>query len=62
MQYTYTQSLKHFLQVLSGMSFSSFHEFCLMASMESKRVPRSGNFSFRNRKKSHVARSDEYGG
>ena len=41
------------------MTFSSFDEFYFMASIESKRVPRSGNFSFRNRKKANGARYGE---
>ena len=34
------QSSKYFLKPLSGMGFSSFHEFCFMATIESKQVPR----------------------
>ena len=34
------QSSKYFLKALYGMGFSSFHEFCFMASIESKRVTR----------------------
>ena len=32
------------------MAFCSFHEYFFIASIESKQVPRSGNFSFGNRK------------
>ena len=43
------------------MVFSSLHEFCFMASIESKRLHRNDNFSFGSIKKSHDARPDEYG-
>lgn len=43
------------------MAFSSFSEFSFMTSVDRKRLPRSGNFTFGNRKKSHEAISGEYG-
>jgi len=43
------------------MIFSSFSKFSFIASIDSKHLPRSNNFSFENRKKLHRAISDEYG-
>ena len=56
------QSSKHFSYVLSGMAFSSFHEFCFITSIKSKWVSRNDHLSFGNSKKPHEIISGEYGG
>ena len=65
MQLTYVSifsSLQNpFYKPFYGMVSSSIHEFYLMASIESNRVPRSGNFNFGNRKESRGEESGEYG-
>lgn len=51
----------HFSLTDCGMGFNFFSQFPLMASIDSKSLHRSGNFTFGNRKKSHRAVSGEYG-
>ena len=56
------QSSKHFSNSIFGIDFSSFSDALLMSSMAVKRRPFKVLFIFGNRKKSHGAMSDEYGG
>ena len=53
---------KHFANSSFGMSNSVFVEFRLMSSVASNRCPFRTFLSLGNRKKSHGARSGEYGG
>ena len=55
------QSSKHFSNSIFRITFSSFSDTLLMSSMTVKRRPFKVLSIFGNRKKSHVAMSDEYG-
>lgn len=49
-------------QVCLQQAIFAMTEFCFMASIGAKRVPRSANFSFGKKKKSQRTKSGEYGG
>ena len=56
------ESSKQFSNSIFGIAFSSFNDALLMSTMAVKRRPFKVLFIFGNRKKSHEAKSGEYGG
>ena len=57
----FSQSSKHFLNLISGIAFKAFFDSACISSIVSKRSPQSGLLSLENSQKSHEAKSGEYG-